>query len=100
MSGLLVVCNILLGGSNLFLIGLFISDKKFCVPCGFLSCVCSSCANRFSSSVQKSVLQMQANIDPDMSSVMSFCLQSGNGIRGFWIEPSRTRVGKHSRKVA
>ena len=57
-------------------------------------------SSRFSSSLQKSVLQRQAKIDPEPSSVISLCEQSGKGTRGSWIEPSKTRVGKHSRNVA
>ena len=58
------------------------------------------CPNRFLSSLQKSVLQRQAKMDPEPSSVISLVEQSGNGTRGSCIEPSSTRVGKHSRNVA
>ena len=51
-------------------------------------------------SLQKSVSHRQAKIDPDLSSVMSFWLQSGRGTRGSLIDPNRTLVGKHSRSVA
>lgn len=51
-------------------------------------------------SLQKSELQRQANIVPVPSSVISLCSQSGLGTKGSDIEPSSTRVGKHSRRVA
>ena len=45
-------------------------------------------------------MQRQARIVPDPSSVMSLCTQSSDANKGFWIDPRRTLVGKHSRKVA
>ena len=53
-----------------------------------------------SASLQKSVLQRQAKMEPEPSSVMSLWAQSASGTRGSSIEPRSTRVGKHSRSVA
>ena len=39
-------------------------------------------------------------MEPEPSSVMSRWEQEGKGTRGSAIEPSSTRVGKHSRSVA
>ena len=39
-------------------------------------------------------------MDPDPSSVMSRWEQEGSGTNGSVMEPSNTRVGKHSRSVA
>lgn len=52
-----------------------------------------------SSSLQKSVSHRQAKIDPLASSVMSLCEQEEEGTSGSEIDPSRTRVGKHSLRV-
>lgn len=51
-------------------------------------------------SLQKSVLQRHAKMEPEPSSVISLCEQSDNGTNGSEIDPSSTLVGKHSRNVA
>lgn len=53
-----------------------------------------------SSSLQKSLLHKQAKMDPLRSSVMSLGLHEDLGTSGSEIDPSNTRVGKHSRNVA
>ena len=52
------------------------------------------------SALQKSLVQRQARIVPDPSSVISLWTQSSAASKGFCIEPRRTLVGKHSRRVA
>ena len=52
------------------------------------------------SSLQKSSLQRQAKMVAEPSSVMSLWAQAGPGTRGEEMEPRRTRVGKHSLRVA
>ena len=56
--------------------------------------------NLLESALQKSLVQRQARMVPDPSSVISLWTQSSAANKGFWIEPSRTLVGKHSRRVA
>ena len=52
------------------------------------------------SPLHKLVLQRQAMVDPDPSSVMSLWWQDGAGSRGLDNEPKSTSVLKHSRMVA
>ena len=52
------------------------------------------------SALHRLVLQRQAMVEPDPSSVMSFRWQDGAGSRGLDSEPKSTSDLKHSRMVA
>ena len=49
--------------------------------------------------LQLSVSQRQARMEPPPSSVMSRMLHSGSGSSGDVMEPRRTEVEKHSRRL-
>ena len=65
--------------------GRLVNCVVFVVLCFIFTCPLSRfdvCSNNSASSLQKSVLHKHAKIEPEPSSVISLCEQSGNGTSG------------------